>query len=254
MIYAYPQPGKPKARAVCEAFCHGVRGVVSGNYRLHEGDAAFYGVLGIEELFYDALTRRGCNWYYLDNAYFDKLRGKFFRVGVNRLQSVADDPDFNRMKQLGIELAPWRTDGKHVLVVDQSDFHMSKVARWPGGITAWRGFVLSRLRNLTDRLIVCREWKRDKAEQAIEFSKELRKAWIVVTHASAAACEAVLQGVPVLVTDPYCAAAQMSGDWGPDSIEKPMRHDARDAWAARLCASQWTLDELRRATWRKAGS
>lgn len=254
-LVAYPQPHKLKSYHLCTAFAKGAGGIVAAISRYNEGQgcAAFYGVVGIESIFYDARAS-GCNWFYMDNAYFDSLREQYFRVGKNALQTYREMPDHARMKAMGVVIEPWRMRrGRDVLVVEQSDYFMDKVARWYGGMPAWRAYVLDRITGLTGRVIVIRNWGRNKASQSAEFAQELEKAWIVVTHSSAAACEAIRRGVPAIVTDENCAAYPVAGNFASseNAIEKPYMPDCRDTWAASLCALQWTQEEFEKGVaWR----
>ena len=244
MVIGYPQPGKPKSLRVCAAFVEGAQGRLTTDYRLHDDtEAVFYGTVGIESLFNDATARNA--WYYLDNSFFDGMRNVCFRVGKNALQTMSVRPNLIRAREMGLKITPWQTTGRNVLVVEQSDYYMRTIAGWSGGTAAWRVHVLHMLHHMTDRPIVARAWARDKIGAMRDFAKELSDAWIVVTHSSAAACEALLRGVPVLVTDRSCVAVSMSGTWAPRSVEEPYRPEDRVAFVARLAASQWTLGEMR---------
>lgn len=209
----------------------------------------FYGVQGIEDLF-GAARAGGFDWYYADNAYFDCARGTHFRVAKNALQlggTVA--PDWKRCAALGLEEQPWQRDGRHIVVVMQSAHFMREVAQWPGGADGWQRLVLQTLKKHTDRPIVVRHWERDKARRASSLHQELKGAWAVVTHMSAAANEAVLAGIPVFCTG-RCAALPM-GLSDLTQIEHPRRPDGRQEWAAMLAARQWTLEEIERGeAWR----
>lgn len=238
----YPQPGKQKSRVVCEAFAAGCDGQIAQRYELQAGPAMFYGVVGIEPL-WRAASARG-EFYYADNSYLDSGRGKFFRVEKNELQASGKvAPDYGRLKALGVEIKPWTRAGRHIVVVMQSPHFMREVAQYPGGSEGWQADTLWALRKHTDRLIVVRHWNRDKAERARSLQQDLQDAWALVTHASAAANEAVVSGVPVFVTGP-CAALPM-GLSQLEQIENPRRPDGREEWAAGLAARQWTLDEMR---------
>jgi len=248
MVIAYPQPHKAKSLLICTEFIDGCGGTLrhSGEYA-NDADAAFYGTVGIENLFYRAQRNDLHDWYYIDNAYFDSLRGQYFRVGKNATQTYQNAPDYARMEAMGVKVRPWRERrGSAVIVVEQSDYFMRYVARWGGGIAAWRAYVLDKLRTYArERVVVIRRWERNKSEQQAAFARELDKAWIVVTHSSAAACEAVLQGVPAIATDVKCAASFVTGSF--ERIESPLmpNDDERERWAASLCGLQWTLDEIR---------
>lgn len=235
MLVCYPQPGKTRSRLVLEALAAGWRG----------GDAtAFYGVVGIEAKFSEA---RAGTWLYGDNAYFDVARGRFFRFTRDAFQvsgEMRGDP--RRVATLGLEFRPWRRDGRHVVVVEQS-VHFLEVS---GAGEAWLRKTIETLGTHTDRPLSVRPWSRDKAGAAATLAADLEGAWALVTHMSAAANEAILAGVPVFVTG-RCAASPMASG-ALTEIERPRYSSDREEWAAGLAASQWTLDELRNGTaWRR---
>lgn len=232
MVICYPQPGKDKSRRILEAFAAGCGGKFGG-----EGTPAFYGVVGLESIWHAARARR--DFIYLDNAFFDCARGTHYRAARNRLQQ-AGGPDFKRLAGLDVTVQPWRKSGRHVLVVMQSDHFMREVAGWPHGAQNWQATVLRRIKEQTDRPIVVRHWSRDKVERAQALRSDFKDCWMVVTHASAAANEALLDGIPVYVTDQDCAAVPMASR----NIEDPYYSEDRAHWVARLAGSQWTLREF----------
>jgi hypothetical protein len=240
-VRCYPQPGKAKSRLVLEA-------LAAGTPPGADGVPAFFGVVGIEGVWQEARSRG--EYLYLDNAFLDSCRGTHFRVGVNALQTVAKQPNWDRRAQLKLGIEPWRRDGRHIVVAAQSAHFMEHVAGWPGGVTAWQLHVLESLNQHTDRPIIVRHWSRDKGERAKTLRQDLDGAWALVTHMSAAATEAVLAGIPVFTTG-ACAAREM-GLSELEKIENPRRPDGRQEWAARLAASQWTLEELAAGDWRGA--
>lgn len=216
---------------------------------MHQGAAAFYGVVGLEEIFAAARCRSE-GWYYLDNAYFDVARGTHFRVGVRALQATgAEAPDWKRWQSLHIEVQPWQRSGRHIVVAMQSEHFLRHVAGIAGGAAQWQREVTTELRRHTERPIVVRHWVRDKAERARTLAQDLKDAWALVTHTSAAANEALLAGIPVFVTGP--AASLPMGLSQLSEIETPRRCDGREAWAAALAGRQWTIEELREGVaWR----
>lgn len=253
-VTGYPQPGKAKSLEILSAFCVGAGGVVAKpapGYPLKPGAAAFYGTVGIEGLY--ALARQraqraGGDYYYLDNAYFDRGRNRYYRVSRNALQRAQAWPDFDRLDELRIEIRPWRSGGAHVVVVEQSDYFMRELGAGCGA-RQWREGVVRQLREHTDREIRVRAWTPHKLKAASTLAADLEGAWALVTHASAAAVEAVLAGVPAFVTGESVAAEM--GQSNLAAIEAPWRPDWRLEWAAKLAGSQWTLDEMRAgAAWR----
>ena len=237
----YPKPGKGKSLQLCEAFAKGAGGRVVKGAPAHllPGPAAFYDVRGIEHLWRQAM-REHRPWYYMDNAYFDKVRGLYFRVGKNAVQCDGLGPrDWERWKALGIELAPWRKGGEEILICAQSEEYYTLF-----GETAWVGRTVERLRRHTDRPLKIR---RKEVRRAL--AADLKSAFAVVTFTSSSAVEAIIAGVPAFCTG-RCASSPMARD-DVGHIEWPLYSDDREHWAAALAASQWTLDEIERGVaWR----
>lgn len=178
------------------------------------------------------------DWYYLDNAWFDDCREQYFRVGRNVTQGVtAQASDGKRFAATDLAVNDWRT-GKDIIVCRQSDEYLRTVAGWQGGALAWQEYVLTELRSHTDRPIVVRVKGASRPLRA-----DLQTAHLLVTHSSAAAIEALLAGVPVITTDPLCAAARFTRRF--DQVEAMQYPDGRQEWFHRLADSQWTLDELK---------
>lgn len=244
MTTCYPQPGKPKSAAILRRFAIGFGAQIETEpgSELRKGAAAFYGVVGIEHLLRQARTDNR-EWFYLDNAFFDRGRGDYFRIGHNRLQHDGiGKPDYQRMKKLGIEVKPWKRNGRHIVVCAQSDHFLREVCGIKGGLVGWLGATLATIRAHTDRPIIVRDWSASKAELRNSLQADLQDAWALVTHMSAAANEALLAGVPAFTTG-VCAATKM-GYTNLHNIEQPCRDGDRAEWAAVLCGQQWTLTEI----------
>lgn len=250
-IWGYPQPGKAKSERLLVAFMAGAGGYIVDDGRLRIGDAAFYGTVGIEELFKRVreLRENGGDWYYMDNAYLDAARGRYFRISRNAVQGMRALPDRARLEQLGVEVRPWQTGGRQVVIVEQSEYFMRNIAGYHGGAAEWRRQVLKVLKACTDRPIVLRPWMADKTKASSTLAQDLAGAHCLIAHASAAANEALLAGVPAIVTG-QCVASSLAVARVED-VEALWRPEGREEWAARLAASQWTLEEMRDGTaWR----
>lgn len=250
-VFGYPQPGKWKSTEILQDFVAGAGGdgQLCVNRELWAGiAAAFYGTVGIEGLFRAAQTRardRAGDFYYVDNAYFDAGRGRYFRISRNALQrSSVALMDYAQLIQLGIRVKPWRTGGAHVLVIEQSDYFMREICGWKGGLGAWRSSAIATLSAHTDREIRVRAWSRDKTALAQTLGEDLAGAHAVVTHSSAAAVAAILEGIPVFATGETALEQFANRDLA--QIEAPVRpDDSREEWAARLAGSQWTREQMR---------
>lgn len=246
MLTCYPQPGKARSYILLEAFAQGSGGTVklTRSAVLEPGGAAFYGAIGIENLVRLAIAERR-TWFYGDNAFIDAFRGKFFRFARNAFQiSRLMPPDHARLKALGVTIKPWKKDGRHIVVAEQST-HFLNLA----GAENWLLRVLVDLPKHTDRPIKIRRWGRDKSKAGKSLIQDLEGAWCLVTHMSAAANEALLAGVPVFVSGQCAATPMASGELS--AIESPRYPDGREEWAAGLAGQQWTVDEIRRGdSWR----
>jgi hypothetical protein len=249
-VTCYPIPGKPKALRLCEAFAAGVHAgggkaeiCTEPPAKLQPGAAVFYGVRPAVAHLWEQAKREGRDWYYIDNAYFDVARERYFRVTKNALQcsgagTVPVDMEW-RFGALGLQVQPWRQFGGHIVICPQSDEFMKVVAGWTGG---WLDQIRAELRTLTPRRLVVREKGKGRP-----LAADLIDAWALVTHSSAAANEAVLAGVPAFVTG-RCATGPVSMNQGIRSFrrieERPWGFDARRVWGEILARSQWTLDEI----------
>ncbi|MFA6204491.1 MAG: hypothetical protein WC710_15035 [Gallionella sp.] len=247
MITCYAQPDKLKSWRVLEAFAAGCKGKLActTSASLAPGGAAFYGVRPAWQHLWQQAQDEQRETFYLDNSWFDTTREAFFRIGHNAVQSWSSKPsDGKRLSSLGIQPKPWNKRGKHIIVCPQSDEFM-RFAGWGQGRAGWLQHVTQRLEKFTERKIIVRS-KRDPRPLAAQ----LQDAWLLVAHSSAAAVEALIAGVPVILTDRDCAAASFSSAF--PLVETPRYPEGRAEWLARLADSQWTETELKNGTaWRK---
>ncbi len=104
-------------------------------------------------------------------------------------------------------------------------------------IAGYEGLVKHEIKCFTDRPIVVR--KKGSSEG---LQEQLAKAWCVVTHASMVAVDAVMAGVPVVVTGPSIAkpmATEMR------YIETPVFPE-REPWFRSLAYAQFSQKDMRR--------
>lgn len=247
-VVAYPVFKKQKSVAICEIFLEGVPSDAS-----IEGNV-FYGVTELNFKAWSAarsqLRASGKPYYYIDNSYFDKARDVQYRVSKNSLQFKGPrESDGSRFAALGYELKPWRSiDEGHIVVCVQSPTFM----RYSLGGGAMRQTPLRLMwiperidelkRRWPGREIRVREWSSNKPVQMRTLHDDLKGAGLLVTHSSAAAVEAVIEGVPVIV-DKVSALAELicSSDTG----------DQRLKFLNALADNQWTLDEIKNGSaWR----
>lgn len=236
MLITCPVAGKEKSRRLCEAFRRGAPRDADG--------FVFYGVDSSNVLKWEYARRHdrvtgARDWFYIDNSYFDATRGWRFRVTKNRVQV---DPrhlvsDGKRFDALGINLRPFLSGSRrHAVVCPQSDSFMQHVARWPG--PQWLQHHLATLSSWDVRV---RSWQRDKAKAMQSLAADLRDAAVLITHSSSAAVQAVINGVPVIVSEMSAVSCLVNGD-GSD----------RARVLSVLADHEFTLDELEDGTaWRR---
>lgn len=242
-VTAYPVANKAKSFNLCLAFARGCGGQIGSTLR--EGPAVFYGVDQSNLAIWQKVRSSGRDWYYMDNSMFDATRETRFRVTKNRLQHTGmGESDGRRFAALGIDIAPWREAGEHIIVCPQSDSFMRTVAGYEG---SWTSQTIDRLRRQTHRELRLRPWSRNKTALGASLQADLVDAHALVTWSSAAAVTALLAGVPVVVESNDCAARFMGGT-DLEALPRPEREN----WAGVLADNEFTINELQDGTaWRK---
>lgn len=226
MLIAHPIPGKGKSSMLCAAFIDGAPRSATGH--------VFYGTLGEPLRIYRQALLKGEPCWLIDNSYFDSVRGQQFRVTLNTLQVMGArhrESDGKRFAALSIEIKrPQRAANGHVVVCHQSPEFMRDIACDP----FW---VQRQLDMLAPLSVKQRPWLRDKAAQQATLVDDLRSANLLLTHSSAAAVTALLEGVPAHTH--YSSAV----------FDCPLND--RQHFMNVLADNQFTLDELKDGTaWR----
>lgn len=221
MIKAHPVAGKQKSIDLCNAFVQGAPKSAQGH--------VFYGVNESNVREWHTVKGHTRDWYYIDNSYFDAVRGQQFRItkGAIQIDASCNGPtDGKRFEALGLKVKPHREMRGYVLVVEQSPWFMETIAGRP----TW----LEDRIELADHLnfpIKVRRWDRNKAKAQTTLKADLAGARYVLTHSSAAAVEAMLEGITVVVSD-MSAVARVD--------------DERRLFAMGVLAdNQWTMDEIK---------
>lgn len=246
---SYVATGEKTSPRWCKAFAAGCGGELVTDRELRPGPVAMFGSPKLWPLLEQARAE-GRMWYYGDHGYFG--RGRYYRVTKNALQYIRGPSwlDFERLEELGVDIAPSRKAGDHVLVCPPDEVFANL-----NGFDAatWRTNVLAALREITKREIRVRERTCGEGRGA-PLAEDLDGAWALVTYTSNAAVEALCAGVPVICTAP--SAAWDLASRRLEDVESPRVWGVRRRrdWAARLAANQWTLAEIRNGTcWQEIG-
>lgn len=237
MLTCYPVPWKQKSRLICRAFEAGAPRSAKG--------AVFFGTEGVMDAFQKAKATG--TWWYVDNSYFDKHRGIYFRVTKNALQV---DPrgktsTGERFARLKIDVKPWREHlGTDILVCPQSDNFMKSTLGYKHD---WAAETLDILKGYgAEHPIRVRPWNRDKIKANVALHEELPKLRLLISHSSSASITALLEGVPTISM--AGAAHAFTGPLTAETLAHPSRPDGRLEFAHVLADNQFTLEEFRNGT------
>jgi len=217
-LIACPVRGKQKSADICAAF-------VAGAPRSAEG-TVFYGVDSSNMREWLRVQSAGEPWWYIDNSFFDKVRGKQFRVARNAIQLrnarfVKSTGD--RFERLELRVQPWQHSvNGHWLVCPQSESFMRDIVRAPN----WFAQVIP-----AEGEVRVRPWLRDKLKRQATLVEDLQGARCLITHTSAAAVGALLEGVPSFVSQMSAVSGVKFG-----SDRYPVLHALAD--------NQFTLKEM----------
>ena len=173
-------------------------------------------------------------------------------------------------KVFNIDVKPWCTDGKHILICTQPKDNWSMDGLDP---VDWAVDVITKIRKHTDREIKIRPhpnhmqivpqleqrlknvWVRPKmdgnevrgsSEQKdnykMSFQQDLDNAWAMVTHNSTAGVDAAVYGIPVFNTDAKALSWEVANH-NFDTIENPATPD-RTQWLNNLGYAMWSQQEI----------
>lgn len=221
-LIAHPVVGKTKSKMICEAFIQGAAKGAEGH--------VFYGVNETNVKEWKEIKSRGEDWFYIDNSYFDSVRGQQFRVTKNRVQidPVLLESDGKRFNDLGLQLQ-WPQDNPdgHDVFVYQSESFMDCVSGNPLWLDKYPRTTLTHVRH----------WDRNKLKLQKTLEQDLRGARKLVTHSSAAAVTALIEGIPIVVSE-MSAVHSLSGAWPADRLRT----------LSVLADNQYTLNEMKDGT------
>ncbi len=152
-----------------------------------------------------------------------------------------------RFAALGVDLAPWRASGGHILVCPNRSFGM------PGNIMPpdWGNDVRRRLAKVTKREIRLRPHPGNSAPRK-PLAEDLAGAWACVIWSSSAGVHALAAGIPVVCEAPFwiCKPAVLDRVADVEALDLTQPWERMGADATRLEAmrrlawAQWRLSEI----------
>jgi len=200
------------------------------------GPAVVYGILrGCGAIIHQAQWI-GRTFYHIDHGYFGRGHYEgYYRISADGLQCrISDLSDFGsaRFERLEIRPRPWARSGRKILVAPISQ----AVGEFLGIDThRWLETVIREIKSHTDRPIEIKQ-KHEGDIRAV-----LEDTWCLVTHASNAAIDALVAGIPVIALG-HSAVAHISWRW--ENIEKPIWYDREPLFWA-LAHHQWRIEEMK---------
>lgn len=242
---AIPKEDKPRL-VKCDVAC--MVGVKSVDYFRLYRDA------GVPVLYFDKAVLRLRS----KDMARGNLRGVWtWRIAINEhnptayVETSRHNP--RRWESYGIELKPWRRQGRHIIVAGSSEkYHEFKGLEHP---TTYAQRIVRELRRYTDRPILYRPKPGRRAAAQIpdtEFAGDrylepyLEGAHALVTHGSNACCDALVDGVPSIILGDAVIRSISSTELSSIEGPKMATQEARLQVLANLAWCQFTLDEMER--------
>ena len=207
---------------------------------------------------------------YADKGNSNKfLRYSYDGIFPNTGEYCNSSPDSNRWNivssKLGINLKPWSTTGRNILLCCQRDggWSMGGEALMP-----WIVKTVKQIRKYSDKTIVIRFHPGDKnvlthkrmlaryrltdviVSHAENILQDFQNAYCVVNYNSSPAVAAAIEGIPVFVLDPQRSQAADVSHHNLADLENIQEFN-REHWIQKMAQMHWTLDELKDGTaWR----
>ena len=199
-------------------------------------------------------------------------RNKSFKIAINGVNRKADFGnqivDDKRWPLFGHTMKPWQQRGQTIIVLGQHNAS----EQWAGlpDMRTWVESQIHQIRKHTDRPIQIRPHPRNNINLNVkkysnvtiknpvidvskvddtDFKDTLKDAWAVVNHSSNPAMEAVINGIPVFVSE--ASLCYEVGNKSFETINNPVMPD-RTAWANRVSYTEWFPDEIEKGLpWRR---
>ena len=195
------------------------------------------------------------------------LRYSYDGIFANTGEYCDQTPDPDRwitiQQQCGVQLKPWRQTGNHILMCLQRDGGWS-MAGWD--VIDWALKNIIELRKYSDRPIRIRPHPGDKkaskycdrllklcqgrglgnigiSQPESSLTDDFAMCWAVVNHNSSPGVAAIIEGIPVILTDSDRSQARDMATLGIHRIENPLLPD-RDAWIQRISQFHWNHAEV----------
>jgi len=196
----------------------------------------------------------GC-WKYTDseNRFLRySLDGPFYDQ-AEYANKHSDSKSWKRISRaLNVDIKPWRTKGRHILICMQRDGGFSMKNLDP---MVWLDKKIKEIRQYTDRPIIIRPHPGKPQDfskfvqsnisimdsRSVPLVASMNKAWAAVFFNSSSSVAAVCEGIPIFIDDSSCVAKSVA-NMSLQNIENPEFFE-RDQWLFDLAAAHWSDEE-----------
>lgn len=236
-MICYAERKKPYSIALCEAFAAGCGGTVNTS-RIYAGGPALISGMGEWQ---KSMMAQCDEWWEADYGYLQ--RGEYWRITHKAFWcDGSGETDYKRLSNLNINIQKRAKVGGNVLVIGQS---RKFYALWAGRSEheVLRDLQIKIAARTKRQIVIRRKPLNGRWEPPLQ--KQLNEAWIVVTHSSGVALQALMQGIPVVVLDSSYAPHRLSTEM--DKIDTPFIPSVDEVrhLCGVLAANQWSFSEMR---------
>ena len=171
--------------------------------------------------------------------------------------SIVDKTHWEEIKNnIGFDLQPWRTNGKHILICLQRNGGWSMQGL---DVMDWCIKTILEIKKHSNRPIIVRAHPGDKnAKNYLKLNvpdvkistnqnilDDFKNAWATITYNSSPGVASAIEGIPVFVTDPNPKNSQAFDicNTNLQNIENPTMPERQD-WIERIAMSHWNFKDL----------
>jgi hypothetical protein len=194
---------------------------------------------GLHDAYAQRYISAGARVLVAENGYLpkDKKGRRYYALALEHHNGAGRwyGGDSTRWRDMGLEVAPWRTDGDHILVLPQRGVGPPGVAM-PRN---WAAETVKALKRVTKRPVKLRP---HPGKNPTPLEPDLANAWCCVTWGSGAGVKALLAGIPVVHSFTRWIGASACGS-EIAKVDAPYMGD-RLAMFERLAWAQWHVDEI----------
>lgn len=201
--------------------------------------AVAYGILRGTADAFKSSKAHGLDFIEVDKGYIGASHfDGYYRISLNDMQAKYKKLDLpnDRVRKLKITLQPEKKDGRYILICPPTQYVEEYYGLEPD---KWLSDTINEVKKYTSRRIKIRP----KLGANIPLQDELAECYCVIAYNSTVAIDAVIAGVPVIVSE-----HSVLHDWSLNSIsciENDLVMNDREELLRFISYHQFTLDEIK---------